>query len=165
MLIIIPVPEISNIQVYIGYYSSASTTHFFKMSVSSEDVTHVQLFNDMMSKFGEFFTCLSFFMLSWFYILRERGESSICWIRPVSSNSLLYNTEVVWWSWESCWTTDRIVSSSLSPTSPSLPLFLPPLLALRAVVSLSWSLFTNEVAFEVCVYVFVIKWLELLVCG
>lgn len=53
ILIIIPVLEISNnIQVYVDYYISASTTYFFKMSVSSEDVTHVQLFNDMM--FGEF---------------------------------------------------------------------------------------------------------------
>ena len=91
MLIIIPVPEISNIQVYIGYYISASTTHFFKMSVSSEDVTHVQLFNDMMSKFGEFHFSFLFYVVMILYSQRTRRVLHLLdMIRLIQQSSLQY---------------------------------------------------------------------------
>ena len=121
MLIIIPVPEISNIQVYIGYYISASTTHFFKMSVSSEDVTHVQLFNDMMSKFGEFH--FSFFLCCHDSIFSENEESPP-FVGYDPSHPTVFFTILKWYDdpEKAAEQLIELYPPHLSPTSPSLPL-------------------------------------------
>ena len=90
------------------------------MSVSSEDVTHVQLFNDMMSKFGEFYLFLDCRIN--IKNLYTENEESPPFVGYDPSHPTVFFTILKWYDdpEKAAEQLIELYPPHLSPTSPSL---------------------------------------------